>query len=223
MQILYHVIYKTWAFVDFSIHRASWNQCLRNTKEWLHGVHQFIPSDKRSSPQQMPGELMSVVFKSLHIRFLRPNVSASDIHLGVVDSYLSYLSHSRRYWQWNESGTIAGALERWESGSPALQLYWCPSCFFMCPVLFWPLPAGKFSLLCGQAELWQNLTLGSHFFQAMNRIQLASLSPISTLIVERIWVRGQHWVQSALSRETSLSAGREISEKEDHEPVMLAS
>lgn len=60
----------------------------------------------------------------------------------------------------------------------------------------------------------------------MNRIQLSSLSTIFTLIGERIWVRDPHWVQFALNRQTeqvmtTLSEGREMSEKEAHEPVML--
>ena len=52
------------------------------------------------------------------------------------------------------------------------------------------------------------------------------MSTIFTLIGEGIWVRDPHWVQFALNRETeqvmtTLSVGREISEKEAREPVML--
>lgn len=128
---------------------------------------------------------------------------------GNTDKETRVRNHS-----WTSSGVGTRKPQLWNMGILA--------CSVRYPALFWLPAADQFSLLCGQAELWQNQTLGSYSFQAMTRVQPASLSPTSTLTGERIWVRDPHGFSLLLAgRQNSLSEEREISEKADHEPVIL--
>lgn len=172
---------------------------------------------------------MNAVFKSLVILtgyiFFRPYVlvrehsrmsgrqlatwATSAIARGNTDKETRVRNHS---WIFSGAGTRKRLI--WNMGILA--------CSVRYPALFWLPAADQFALLCGQAELWQNQTRGSCSFQAITRVKPASLSPTFTLTWERIWVRDPHGFSLLLAgRQNSLSEEREITEKADHDPIML--
>lgn len=152
------------------------------------------------------------------------------IPLWVVDSYLSYHSHRRLkiLTKKQESRVIAGPPMGWKSGSPpALELHWNPSHSSLCPLLFWPLNTDWFSVSVDK-QSYDRTRFSAHIFLFRQctdcNWHLSVPSPLSQeRESDQQYTLGLVCSQQADRTEGkgNIPVGREISDKEDHKPLVL--